>query len=240
MEQLIEHFTLLTENMKLYMKSGRFFPPSQFCVYFILNKINNKFYIGSTALLTKRRKNHFKTFRGKRHTNKHLQNAVNKYGVENFEFIPFEYYYFDKIFKKSYIREYLESIETYYIKLYNPHYNFNKEGSSSYGVNLRELWGQEKYNIYIQNQKEKMKNHPRRDEIYKKISDNRKGKTWKEWYGEEKAEEIRKSQIIRLTGKKRPEHSEWLKINQIGRKLSEETKKKISESLKNRKRRQNG
>ena len=55
-------------------------------IYKILNKITNKFYIGSSNNL-KRRWMHHKTYLNNGyHTNVHLQNAWNKYGKEKFEF----------------------------------------------------------------------------------------------------------------------------------------------------------
>lgn len=65
--------------MSIYKKYG---------IYGIVNKINNKIYVGKTM------KNfgdlwdcHKALLRGNCHDNKHLQFAWNKYGEENFEFI---------------------------------------------------------------------------------------------------------------------------------------------------------
>lgn len=56
-------------------------------IYFIINLINKKFYIGSTFNLKKRWENEHRGFlRTNCHPNKHLQRAWNKYGENNFIF----------------------------------------------------------------------------------------------------------------------------------------------------------
>lgn len=61
------------------------------CIYIIENKINHKVYIGRTSNKTKRFSKH-KTLLSKNiHPNKHLQNAWNKYGKNNFDFIVHTY-----------------------------------------------------------------------------------------------------------------------------------------------------
>jgi group I intron endonuclease len=55
-------------------------------VYQILNKENNKVYIGSTNNFKKRRKQHFYLLRSGKHGNSYLQDSWNKYGEDSFEF----------------------------------------------------------------------------------------------------------------------------------------------------------
>lgn len=55
-------------------------------VYCITNKINNKFYIGSTVNFKQRWRDHKKLLNSGKHFNIYLQNAVNKYSLDNFEF----------------------------------------------------------------------------------------------------------------------------------------------------------
>jgi len=56
-------------------------------IYIILNKVNNKYYIGSSNNIIKGRwKSHKHSLRKNKHWNQHLQSAWNKYGEENFEF----------------------------------------------------------------------------------------------------------------------------------------------------------
>lgn len=55
-------------------------------VYCITNKVNNKKYIGSSKSIRKRKYGHFTLLKKNKHKNKHLQNAYNLYGKENFIF----------------------------------------------------------------------------------------------------------------------------------------------------------
>lgn len=59
------------------MKSG---------IYKITNKINGKFYIGSSKDLVRRRKDHFRLLKKGINHSVLLQRAVNKYGLDNFVF----------------------------------------------------------------------------------------------------------------------------------------------------------
>ena len=56
----------------------------------IRNKVNNKVYIGSSVNIERRWYSHRYDLRCNKHNNKHLQNAWNKYGEDNFEFIVLE------------------------------------------------------------------------------------------------------------------------------------------------------
>ena len=56
-------------------------------IYMIINKINNKIYIGQARNIKERWKNHINDLKNNKHYNKHLQGAWNKYGKDSFEFI---------------------------------------------------------------------------------------------------------------------------------------------------------
>jgi group I intron endonuclease len=77
-------------------------------IYRILNIGNGKFYIGSSANIYKRWKQHLVDLNKNRHTNRHLQLAWNKYGAENFKFEIVEYESEEKLVLK----------EQYYLDLY--------------------------------------------------------------------------------------------------------------------------
>lgn len=59
-------------------------------IYCIKNKINGKVYIGSSNNIERRFKRHKTELNTKKHSNKYLEKAYNKYGEENFEFIILE------------------------------------------------------------------------------------------------------------------------------------------------------
>lgn len=55
-------------------------------VYFIINAINNKVYVGSSTDCIKRKRDHFRLLKSNKHDNSYLQRSWNKYGEENFLF----------------------------------------------------------------------------------------------------------------------------------------------------------
>lgn len=55
-------------------------------IYTIINLINKKIYIGYSDDINKRLRNHKSALNRNDHVSTHLQNAVNQYGIENFEF----------------------------------------------------------------------------------------------------------------------------------------------------------
>lgn len=55
-------------------------------IYEIENIVDGKKYIGSAKNIEKRKKEHFNALKNGAHKNKHLQNAWNKYGENNFKF----------------------------------------------------------------------------------------------------------------------------------------------------------
>ena len=55
-------------------------------IYKITNKVNGKFYIGSSCNLQKREWQHFNQLKRNKHSSNKLQNSYNKYGKNNFKF----------------------------------------------------------------------------------------------------------------------------------------------------------
>lgn len=89
-------------------------------IYCVHNLINDKRYIGQSVNVEGRLWEHKTGYEDPvRHTNRHLQNSIKKYGVDNFEFIVLE----------ECTRETLNEREMYWIAYYksNEHeYGYNK------------------------------------------------------------------------------------------------------------------
>jgi len=56
-------------------------------IYIITNKITTAIYVGSTINLSARKDKHISQLKNNKHKNIHLQNAWNKYGENQFEFV---------------------------------------------------------------------------------------------------------------------------------------------------------
>ena len=59
-------------------------------IYKIINKVNDKYYVGSSTDIKTRWNNHIKELRQKSHDNKHMERAWHKYGSDNFQFVIIE------------------------------------------------------------------------------------------------------------------------------------------------------
>lgn len=59
-------------------------------VYKIINKVNNKYYIGSSNNIHKRWNEHKRTLNENKHHSQYLQRSWNKYGPESFDFLIIE------------------------------------------------------------------------------------------------------------------------------------------------------
>lgn len=94
-------------------------------IYFIINKVNGKRYVGQTTNFSRRKQNHISDLKCQRHDNIKLQNAWNKYGEENF--------YFEKIKYDNLTSEELNEEEIRFIEKYNSReegYNIAPGGSN--------------------------------------------------------------------------------------------------------------
>ena len=78
---ILEKYTKFKKG-NLYKKPG---------VYVITNVINKKIYVGETTNLESRLIEHLRRLLSKRHVNEYLQNAVNLYGIDSFEFDVLEF-----------------------------------------------------------------------------------------------------------------------------------------------------
>ncbi|TXG82357.1 MAG: hypothetical protein E6R13_05105 [Spirochaetes bacterium] len=92
-------------------------------IYKITNIVNNKFYIGSSTELNKRRVQHFCDLKAGRHKNLKLQYSYNKYGKDSFKF---------EILATC-PHEYLMKLEQWFIDNQLPNYNILKTAYTSIG-----------------------------------------------------------------------------------------------------------
>lgn len=90
--------------------------PKSSGIYQILNKTNNKFYIGSASNLRRRFSSHKCHLNKNSHSNPHLQNAWNKYGENNFEFLILALC----------PNEYCLKLEQWFVNNMKPNYNIRK------------------------------------------------------------------------------------------------------------------
>lgn len=86
-------------------------------IYKITNKVNGKFYIGSSVTCNRRQKAHWSKLKGGYHDNRHLQNAFNKYGEKKFKFEILQ-----ELPDTCTILD-IETLELYFIKMMQPQYN---------------------------------------------------------------------------------------------------------------------
>ena len=100
-------------------------------IYCIVNKINNKVYIGQTKQkFVKRYWHHLWCLRKNKHDNRYLQKSFNKYGGQNFKFI---------VIHVLCTNEDINELEKNYIKKYNSFkngYNLTLGGDGALGCKM--------------------------------------------------------------------------------------------------------
>jgi hypothetical protein len=108
-----------------------------YCIYKILNSVNNKSYIGSTSVGKSRWNSHLYNLRNNKHPNIHLQNSWNKYGETAFTFIVLESFDFSKLSNEEVVNILLEK-EQFYVETYKPEYNIRIITRSNLGLKFSE------------------------------------------------------------------------------------------------------
>jgi hypothetical protein len=90
-------------------------------IYSILNKKNNRVYIGQAVALGRRKADHFRALRKGKHKNKPLQKDYDKYGLDAFEYRVVEECPPDETRSQLYLKEMKKIIElhTHGQELYN-------------------------------------------------------------------------------------------------------------------------
>lgn len=97
-------------------------------IYQIVNRVNQKKYIGSSIRLQGRKKRHFSELNCNIHHSQALQRAYNKYGKDNFDFLILEYCNSENLLER----------EQYYINNLKPEYNICKIAGNCLGVKQSE------------------------------------------------------------------------------------------------------
>lgn len=132
---------------------GKLFPYKEyegiFCVYKIVNSINNKIYIGSTSDFSKRRVTHFRELQKNIHHNSYLQRSYNKYGKDKFIIDIIEKIVFPKEFLLWDKRKILLDREQSYINIYS-------SAVAKHGYNLDPIAGSRLGTKASENAKKKM------------------------------------------------------------------------------------
>ena len=173
-------------------------------IYKIINKIDGKYYVGRAVNIRERWTTHKRNLVKNIHPNFYLQNAWNKYGSENFDFVVVEYlennFNLLKEVELRYINKFLEDRKNGVDNCYNL-----SESSSGGFIS---------------------------EETSKKISESMKGEK-NPWRGKAHSEETKKKISDSLKGRKRrnlsEEHRKKMSESLKGRQVSEETRKKLSE-----------
>lgn len=160
-------------------------------IYKIVNKINNKIYIGSSINVSVRITAHKNCLKRGNHANNYLQNSYNKYGENNFEFTLIEYCLEHDLLNK----------EGYYINLYNSSNSIFGYNIGSFETGRKRLSEETKKKIGDAH-KGKPKNYPKTEkqiEIARLL-----GK-------KAKSDKTRKKMSVARTGIKRlPFSDEWI------------------------------
>jgi group I intron endonuclease len=179
-------------------------------VYCILNIVNNKVYIGQSFDIATRFKRHIQSLNNNKHHNTYLQRAWNKYGEENFEFIILEETILNNLNEKEkyYMDEIFES------RNYKNGYNSREAGSNG----KHSLEARIKMSISSKGQ---ITTEETKEILRQKLS----GKN-NPMFG-------KKGELSPFYGKHHTKEAK-LKISEAnkGNVVSEETRKKISDSLK--------
>lgn len=200
-------------------------------IYQIKNLITEKVYVGSAVNIDRRWYNHKSLLSNNKNKLPKLQNSVNKHGLESFIFEIIE----------ECPKEILIEREQYwidYLDSYNKGYNSRPIANNNLGMvfskETREKISKSHIGKHVSDEsKKKMsdywKNYYKTNTIYnkgktqetsketrEKISKSLKGRSYEELYGVEKAKEMREKR----------------RLSALGKKHSEESKKKISENTK--------
>lgn len=193
-------------------------------IYEILNIKNNKRYIGQSQKVRTRLLKHRRILIKNEHGNIHLQNSVNKYGIECFEFNLIEYCPIDE----------LDSKEDYYISYFNSNnreygYNHRIDNKTNRGLKWSDEV-REKISKYYNDENSYHKNHTIPIEILKKAWEASRNRIWTEEDRKRHSEILKGTKVKDTSNMKLAQRGE----NNPSDKLSEEEVKEIILLLKNK------
>ena len=156
-------------------------------IYKITNKINGKVYIGQTIYTLARRKaNHIKC--AKNGVDRHLYNAMRKYGIDNFDFEEIDHA--DNI-------EDLNYLEAYYITQYD---SVRKGYNMGYGGDNNVMFSDKVYQKHLE--------RVRSEEIRNKVSAGMKKKIANgEFFTDEHRKKLSQKALGNKNGNGNPSHS---------------------------------
>jgi hypothetical protein len=194
-------------------------------IYKIINKINGKYYVGSSDNIKRRWYNHKIELNKNQHNNKYLQRAWNKYGENNFDFIIVE----------SVNDDDLLNIEQKYLNIINNNrnisYNISTDSKSPMKGNHHSEESKEKIRICSTGRKHSLQSKLKISMSKKGIKNPKLGRNMSEknnpMYGKHHSNESKEKSRISHLGK-----YDGIKNPNYGKKHSYITKQKISEALK--------
>lgn len=192
-------------------------------IYCIENIKNNKKYIGKSCHIEKRFRDHRKELNENKHINEYLQRSWIKYGESSFIF------YIIEICEKN--NEILSDREMFWVKVFdskNNGYNLT-DGGNGGGMNPT-LETREKRSKSSMGRKAWNKGIPHTEETKQKISESCKGKVISKESIQKRIEKTKGVKRPNITGENNPMYG--VKSPMTGRKHSEESKKKMSDSQK--------
>lgn len=184
-----------------------------YSIYKIINRVNDKFYVGYSHSPKRRFWQHTNKKHQDNNPNSILYHSMRKYGVECFSY---------EILYQSVDKNHIIDMESYFIETLKPEYNISSGGT---GGDLSSFVSpQTRHSI---------------NENLKRWSEYQKGKTYEEIYGKEKSELIvqRKREshpkTINISDKERQRRSiSFIENNPMKDGHTDESRQRISDSLK--------
>jgi group I intron endonuclease len=193
-------------------------------VYLVRNTVDGKVYIGSSIEMNRRWSNHRGLLRNKKHSNRHLQAAWDKYGENSFEFTTIEACPENVLIarEKAWIGYYGSMNDEKGYNLEDPYRHNHTEETK------RRISEARKNNP-------KCRGHKHTEEAKRRISEAHKGNQWNKGRipSDETKQKMSESHKGLLRGKKlSAEHKMKLSVAHRGKIISADTRRVLSERTK--------